>query len=481
MKHRKLSQRHFSFTPPLYFFVSLISQCSGLIQADEVSPPSTVSVNKWGTKSWKPYKTITLDHLKGFSAPTIETGTYGGRIDRKENETGFFHIKKLKSGWTMIDPDGHPFYCLGVNSIAPNDESKDTASSFKLEFSDKDQWAKKTSALLREELKFNTLGCWSDWELFKQADCPMPYVRRLNMIATYASQRGTTHYQYGHTGFDNDVIPVFDKEFPLFCDQLAEELKATKNDPWLLGYFSDNELPLKEKGIIKRHLSCPDDDPSHLAAQAWLKKHNKSPKKITPADDTAFCELVIGTYYRITSSAIRKYDPKHMLLGTRFHGGVSNQDVTYKAAGPYLDVISINYYHRWSPEQKLINHWAQISGRPILITEWYAKGQDSGLDNSSGAGFTVRTQRERGQFYENYTIGLLRNKNVVGSHWFRYIDDGPSKKGKSSNKGLLDLKFQPYPELANSMQRINQNVYGLRDYLLNTESLDIPDKPEVSE
>lgn len=111
-----------------------------------------------------------------------------------------------------------------------------------------------------------------------------------------------------------------------------------------------------------------------------------------------------------------------------------------------------------------------------MITEWYAKGNDAlalgedeiiQLDNVAGAGFTVPTQADRGSFYQHFTLNLLRNKNVVGWHWFRYSD-------WSSNTGLVSKAFIPYPDMAESMSNINNKVYTLSDFLWNnTEESDL--------
>ena len=100
----------------------------------------------------------------------------------------------------------------------------------------------------------------------------------------------------------------------------------------------------------------------------------------------------------------------------------------------------------------------------------FAEGEDSGLNNVKGAGFTVPTQKDRGHFYENFTLGLLQNKNVIGWHWFRYIDDGDLKtKGQSSNKGIVNIDYQEYSELAESMKVINSQAYSLSDYFRKTQ------------
>ena len=72
--------------------------------------------------------------------------------------------------------------------------------------------------------------------------------------------------------------------------------------------------------------------------------------------------------------------------------------------------------------------WAGQTGKPVLITEWYAKGADSGMANTGGAGWLVRTQQERGIFYQHFALGLLQSRDCVGWHWFRYADNDPNDK-----------------------------------------------------
>jgi hypothetical protein len=285
-------------------------------------------------------------------------------------------------------------------------------------------------------------------------------------MASYGRNQGITHKTYGHEGFRDDVLPVFDKGFAEHCDEISKAMAETKDDPWLVGHFSDNELPFTSAGIVKRYLKCPVEDESRIAVESWLNENGVDAGKITTKHDTEFAELVLRTYYKTVHDAIRRHDPNHMILGSRLHGQASGQDICYTASGPFVDVVSINYYHRWTPDQAELDRRAALAKKPILITEWYAKGVDSGLDNTKGAGFTVPTQTERGMFYENFTIGLLKNRNVVGWHWFRYIDDGDLKTtGHSCNKGIVDARYDEYRELGLSMKAVNSAAYQLSDFL----------------
>jgi hypothetical protein len=63
----------------------------------------------------------------------------------------------------------------------------------------------------------------------------------------------------------------------------------------------------------------------------------------------------------------------------------------------------------------------------------------------------------------------LKAKNCVGWHWFRYQDNDPNDtkaddSNKDSNKGIYSINYQPYKMLADKMQQLNENVYGLISY-----------------
>jgi hypothetical protein len=143
--------------------------------------------------------------------------------------------------------------------------------------------------------------------------------------------------------------------------------------------------------------------------------------------------------------------------------------LVFKAAGKYLDVVSVNYYNSWTPDQNLMNMWVRESGKPFIITEWYAKGVDSGLPNVTGAGWLVKTQQDRAKFYHNFAIGLMQNKDCIGWHWFKFLDNNPEDinaepSNKDSNKGVVNWQYKPYTGLLEEMKRLNDNVYQLIDY-----------------
>ena len=448
-------------------FMLLLASFHRVSHAAETTNQMVVKVKENNaSEKWSEQKTTLLEHLQGFTPSPVGLGDYGGRTDRKEKATGFFYTKQSDGGWVFVDPEGYHYFSMGVCSTSPYDDVADHKEAFAKTFSGSTDWARKTHAMLVGNLRFNALGCWSDWKTFKKAGTDIPYVLRWNLMASYAKKKRITYAEYGHTGFKDDILPVFDKGFAEHCDEVCKEMAETREDPWLIGHFSDNELPFTSEGILKRYLKASPKEESHMAAARFVKKLGIKEDAISGEHDIEFTGLVLKTYFKTVHDAIRKHDPNHLILGSRLHGKASNQDVCYTASGPFIDVVSINYYHRWTPVQDELDRRAELAMKPILITEFYAKSDESGLNNSKGAGFTVPTQKDRGRFYENFTIGLLKNRNVVGWHWFRYIDDGDLKtKGFSSNKGIVNVQYHEYRELAASMKAINSAVYQLSDFL----------------
>jgi hypothetical protein len=426
-------------------------------------------------KSWKVYDTRTIKHLEGFKPDTTKykLDKYGGRIGRKYPATGFFYVKKIEDRFWLIDPEGYTFIHIGVCSVSPG-KSKISRQAARKKYSTDQAWAQATNKLLHGH-GFNGTGAWTSTDLLRQADQPPVYTQTWYFMGSFGRAKKLVWQEPGHLGYPNRCIPVFHPEFESFCNQFARQLTAYKEDPYLLGHFSDNELPISQDLLdrsFQLDASNPDLKPGFDAALRWLSQRKGRPadtKDITDADRQAFLQYACAEYFRITTAAIRKYDKNHLCLGPRLHGRSTRLPEVFKAAGKYLDVIAINYYGAWTPDPQRMNMWVRESNCPFIITEWYAKGMDSGLPNNSGAGWTVKTQADRGRFYQNFTLALLESKQCVGWHWFKYRDNNPldtstDPSNRDSNKGIVNWNFQSYTPLLNAQKEINLHVYSLMYY-----------------
>ena len=96
-----------------------------------------------------------------------------------------------------------------------------------------------------------------------------------------------------------------------------------------------------------------------------------------------FCASTPRAYFKTCREAIRAVDPNHLILGCRFAGYAP--DPVIEAMGGFIDLVSFNNYGDLPPEAQL-RKLHERTGKPVALTEFAFKAQDSGLPNSKGAG-----------------------------------------------------------------------------------------------
>jgi hypothetical protein len=414
---------------------------------------------------WNSYDAITIDQLTDFKKnQSVELDKFGGMgivIDR----TGFFHTKKINDRWNVINPEGRVTYITAVNSIKVA-QSSPLPSKFKTE----EDWASTTFPEILD-LNFNTAGCWSDVNAIlsynkSNPNRPIAYTLQLNLLSKYTSQakKNNADRKGSSTlGF------ILDEEFVDYCNNATAVLLSTYNDPNLLGIFSDNELPFTNGELKELLTKKNEDDPCYQAYKKFMKTHSADEQSISEIQQKEFLAFLAEKYYSIVYASIKRADPNHMYIGSRIHSNAKNNEYLFKAATPFLDIISINYYGDWQPKRDYINNWASWSDKPFFITEFYTKAEETGMSNISGAGWIVKTNKDRAIHYQNFCIELLKSKNCVGWHWFRYQDNDPNDtkaddSNKDSNKGIVNMKYELYKDLTDKMKELNANVYGLIRY-----------------
>ena len=412
---------------------------------------------QYGT-DWETAPVTLLSDVTGFvSSPNVPLDRFGGWADRRAKATGFFRTEKINSRWWLVDPVGGLFLSVGVNSVNLSQSRGDLQPTG---CASTNAWANAAACLLRTN-GFNTLGCWSIATPFAAAN-PMPHTAAWQFAVAFGTNLGVASPEFGHWSFPKDCLPVFHPGFEQYCNQYARQLEATRDDPWLLGHFSDNELPFRPESL-ENYLSLPAGDPGHIAAQKWWEQRRKQAgrENIEDADREAFLQFLANRYYRIVGAAIRRHDPNHLYLGSRLHGKCISEPVL-RGSAP-LDVVSVNYYNSWTPDLARLQKWAEWSGRPVLISEYYAMKIDSPEQGARGAGWRVSTQAERGMFYENFTLGLLQSPVCIGWHWFKY--GGDNEPGRNGGEiGVVDVQYQPRQPLFSGMRELNAQVYPLAEF-----------------
>ncbi len=312
---------------------------------------------------------------------------------------------------------------------------------------------------------FNTLGSWSSSSTFDQN---MPYTVNLN-LATRA----------GADWLKGAVGDFFSKDFEEKMDTACRELCGPlAKDPWLLGYFTDNELRWgadwrSSESLLEEYLRLPEDAAGRKAVleflqqryadvaslnQAWrtnitrweeLTGREQIDSDAAEKDQAAWQEVVARRYFATCKNAIRKADPNHLILGCRFAGQAPNP--VLRGLSDSVDVVSFNNYGQAAPVGALRNIH-RLTGRPIMLTEFSFKAMDSGLPNTKGAGKPVATQADRADGFTRYVHGLIDLPFMVGFHWFEHADEPKEGRfdGENSNYGLVSIEDRPWDVLVQS-------------------------------
>jgi len=465
----------------------VVNICFGNAMAQSVTDKGNTAISGYHqvnarpnatSNSWKTYTAKTIDKLPGFKIKADPAlNSYGSWKINQSAATGFFRVEKRADRWWIVDPEGYPFIHRGVAVFRPaNSDLQKEALAKK--YGTAETWIKQESQLLKDN-GFNGTGAWSDVERIRQSENPLVYTVIVSPMGSYKSEHqkkfGGKYKVAGWQGFRFDLAMVFDPEFDAHVEKTISVIAKYASDKNLLGYFTDNELPWKNDAL-DRHLNfLAKDEAGYIAAKKWLderKGKDASVAEINDEDRLAFSGFYFETYLKKVAAAVRKYDPNHLYLGCRFNQEseeLKNPEI-FKVAGKYMDIVSINHYRKWEPVQSIMADWASWSGKPFIITEWYTKGEDSGLPNKSGAGWNVPTQTDRGYFYQNFTIELLKSKACVGWHWFTYQDNDPldlrtDPSNRDSNKGIVSSLFVPYSPLLENMKILNTHVFELIKYI----------------
>ncbi len=377
-----------------------------------------------------------------------------------------FSVAERNGRWLFVAPDGKPFWSLGVccTGVGAKTEPKNPQyDGLKLAGNSR-KWVNGTLDFLQKS-GFNSIGGWSDTDRFKES----------------GGSRRLPYFEVLHLGAYNKIpwYDMFSTETEQVLDKAAKnQILKLKNDPYLVGYFSDNELGWWREAIFKTYLDMDrkaagkkiflDFIRSSYSGKFdrfladWSTKHTSFDQldgaiSLRPGQGGMsvvknWQSFLTRAYYRKVNRLIRKYDPTRLVLGDRYcqfyYPNVA------KEAAPFVDVISTNYGADWNDggnTEYFLSALYQLTKKPVLITEFYMAAMEnrSGNKNSSGGFPVVQTQNDRAVAVRNYMEDVSRRPYVVGAHWFQFHDE-PSKgrgDGENYNMGLVDIQGEPYAPL----------------------------------
>jgi hypothetical protein len=437
--------------------------------------PLVDEFGQWIPADW-PGKAKTIDDLKAawsdeektLLAENVKVSKFGGFEDKKVKATGFFRVEKIDGKWWFVDPEGYLFYSTGPTGIAPRSEFsriKGREYIFKAlpdakEFATPGQSARPGTNSFYNWNLFRRFG--SDWYR-KWIDFT---VRRmdnwgLNTIANWSdSTLGASHKKaYAQMlrgwGIETGQMGMPDVYAPDYAAKVdaaaARQCGTRKNDPYLLGYFIGNEPPWPGRELeLADVILNGDATPMQSALKKYLEKGD------TPELRKAFVWETFAKFIRTVNAAIKKHDPNHLNMGLRFGGSASEQIIK---ATKGFDVFSFNNYG-YSVNQNNAKRIYELTGLPMVIGEFHFGVPGRGL--APGLAQTAN-QEERAVAYLYYVENAAANPNIIGTHWFQWIDQPSTGRndGENYNIGFVDVTDRPYPEMVKASKEIFKRLFAI--------------------
>ncbi len=421
---------------------------------------------------------------------------FGGWAEGPRLEsTGHFRTEKVDGKWWLVDPEGYLYWSHGLTCVrfnnaytriserehffeelpSENDLLYDFFSNNNFNFTAAnlyrkygEDWKEKSTINVLKRIKswgLNTIANWSDPDIYLYHENRIPYT--VNISGPWPRLDGK----------DFKFPDVFNPRFREVVAQAMQNNGAkTKDDPYCIGYFIDNELSVSN--LTMRLMNQPANGFAKQAFIEYLKDKYGTIQKLNQswstsyanwgvleqltelpdqaADDGKEFDVVIADlYHKICREELKRVAPHKLYLGSRIHG---NQVDFIKSAARYCDVVTFNRYN-FTVERLTLPEEFDL---PTMIGEFHFGALDRGHFHTGLQ--SVANQEQRADAYYHYVKGALTNPQIVGTHWFQYGDQAFTGRGDGENYqiGFVDIVDNPYPEIVEAARKIGYQLYEIR-------------------
>ena len=352
-----------------------------------------------------------MAHASGVQTPQLTLQDF--RIETLRGAAGHVRVGLTRAGqWWLVDARDQPFFSRGVNGLnrtgatgSRTAQLGSYAAAVDALYGTVEPKVFADASLTRlSAWGFNTLGAWAGAEFLDRG------LAFTHMMDFRQAAPETTIRLVGAK-----VPDVFDPRWVEACNQrAAERALAHVFSRELIGYFSDDDLawaqPDGEAGsgeddgakrvarpsLLQICLSLEPSFPAYHAAweftlaahggelatmaRAWdVSLPNKEAlRQLTLADGALlsagyrrdqerFTREFARRYFAVTSAAIRRHDPHHLILGCRFSAN-PGAAVLAECVSPQVDVVSLCCRDENVVSRIEVANRAQ--GMPVLVGEF---------------------------------------------------------------------------------------------------------------
>jgi len=409
---------------------------------------------------------------------------YGGWLDVKAPASGFFYVTKKGDRYTLVTPEGHGYYAMGINHMSTyNKEAYTHVGDFQNEARVIEKFKNDLNYL-----SMNNAG----------GDCPEIIKDKMPFFVTLALTTNAHWLPSSRFDFQDVFSPAFIEKTK---EYIIRECKKYKDNQYLIGYYW-TDTPRWDVVISRnRHLkdwvsylrNLDGDAPGKQEYVRFLERkyktieafnqayglHFASFEKIKDArfdhidfhqeyviaDDTEFLGVIADHLYKLASETIKAHDPNHLILGEKYIAG-DHPDPVLLAAAKYVDVISIQPGPEKGPgpgpgkEESLFNksqfdHIHQLTGKPVIVCDhsisFYTKAQPGTLWHQ------CKNQEQAGAVTSQYILDCANQQYMIGYNHCMYLSAYDPQRGLLK-QGLLDENGEMHQPLCSLIKQANEEA-----------------------
>jgi hypothetical protein len=442
----------------------------------------------------------TDEHLYKSAKFRSDQSIYGGfKKVGKYNSSGFFRTQKIEDKWWLIDPNGYPFWSVGVTGAGKGNRTKVLNKEFLFsdlsDESDVLSISKNNKIVTKRGINYYKLNLvrkyGTNWEDVHQ-DVTIGRYKNwgINTFGAWSLLQKKSNIPYTLVastkkhiiGNVENAIDPFNPQFLIDLKNNLINLKNHNKDSWLLGVFVHNEIHWGKDIEIPIELLKLSNIPARSALEFFFQnKYNtikemnqlwfsnfesfqdindeidiKNPKVV--ADLRDFFEYYMDYYFNTVDREFRKVFPNHLYLGCRLYEKTHANKIVRKIASKYCDVLSYNIY-KYSLDEF---NFLESLNKPVIIGEFHF---GTGTHGVWGTGLRVAYNLEQqAELYKQFMYEASLNSSIVGAHWFQWTDQPATGRfdGENFRIGYVSITDRPYQNLVEATKFTNSKLLQWR-------------------
>ncbi|MHC4399600.1 MAG: agarase [Planctomycetota bacterium] len=350
------------------------------------------------------------------AAAVSRAGAAGEAPEASAGSAGWFTVGKRNGRWWLITPEGEPFFSIGLNHIDPATlRYPENVHIWREQYGGSmKRWLEEAVGPDLRSWGFNTVG----WVQEVVTRTPTNHRHSRNFTQAEYQQLDVPYcHMLPFTDFHQWEVEtrnpdLWSPDFETWCDYVARaECAQRADDPNLIGYF---------------YVDCPTW--VHVRPDNRWKGPLFDPERLTTEAGRKELFELASRYYRVTHDAVRRYDRNHLILGDRYEARQPLPEEVLRAAVPYVDVASFQYFS--TPERICpdFERWHEMTGLPVLLADASVPGAKASVASS--------------QYAHNYATMIRALRELpccVGWHLCgAYLENDARRRGLRNRQNEVD-------------------------------------------